>query len=302
MVLLFLINNVLLFNRVNLYKFKEIRLENIMTDLNYTWLNHEDVKLLQFKNLLKYSDIVTHCFTTRIGGISSGECTSLNLGFNRNDTRENVIENYNRVCNALGIKIEDMVLSRQVHDDKVYRISSKDKGKGIFFENDLLGYDGLITNEVGVAIVTFYADCVPIFFLDPVNKAIGVTHSGWRGTKKQIAARTIEALKKEFNSNCENLICAIGPSARQCCYEVGEEVYEEFLTYLPMSKDFMVSDAGKWKLDLQGIIKRTLLDNGIKHENLTDSMLCTMCHKETFFSHRGDKGKTGSLAGIMQLV
>ena len=274
-----------------------------MTTVPYTWFEKGDLRLFKFKNLTEFNDEIDHCFTTRLGGVSQGECYSLNMGFNRNDLRENVLENYRLVCDTMGLNIEDLVLSRQVHDNKIYKVSIKDKGKGIVKENDLLGYDGLMTNEKGIALVTFYADCVPLFFFDPENKAIALSHSGWRSTKKQIAAETIKAMRSEFGSDRSKLICAIGPSIRQCCFEVGDEVVQEFTEEIPWSHNFCERrENDKWHIDLQGIIKKTLLNEGILEHNISDANLCTKCNKDIFFSHRGDKGKTGSMTAIMQLL
>jgi YfiH family protein len=274
-----------------------------MNNSSYTWFEKDALKLLQFKSLLSHSDEITHCFTTRLGGVSEGECYSLNLGFNRNDSKENVLENYKRLCDALDIDIKSLVLSRQVHDNKIYKVSAEDTGKGIFKENDLLGYDGLMTNERNITLVTFYADCVPLFFYDPENNAIALSHSGWRSTQKQIAAETIRAMHREYGTDKEKLICAIGPSIRKCCFEVGEEVVEAFNEDIPWSGNFCEKkDSGKWHIDLQGIIKKTLMNVGIPENNISDAQICTKCNKHVFFSHRGDKGKTGSMTAVMQLL
>jgi uncharacterized protein, YfiH family len=274
-----------------------------MTEAPYIWYEKGKLKLFEFNSLNNFSDEIKHCFTSRLGGVSQGECSSLNMGFNRNDLKENVLENYRIVCEAMGIDINTLVLSRQVHDNKLYKVSAADKGKGIFKENDLLGYDGLMTNEKGITLVTFYADCVPLFFYDSDNKAIALSHSGWRSTKKQIAAETVKAMKNEYGTEPGKLTCAIGPSIRQCCFEVGEEVVQEFVTEIPWSHEFCEKKQNnKWHIDLQGIIKKTLLNEGVFEHNITDANLCTKCNKDIFFSHRGDMGKTGSMTAIMQLL
>lgn len=274
-----------------------------MTDAPYIWYEKGKLRLFRFNSLDSFHNEIKHCFTSRLGGVSQGECTSLNMGFNRNDLKENVLENYRIVCEAMEIDTSNLVLSRQVHDNKIYKVSAADKGKGIIKENDLLGYDGLMTNEKGVALVTFYADCVPLFFYDPQNKAIALSHSGWRSTKKQIAAETVMSMKREYGTEPGSLVCAIGPSIRQCCFEVGEEVVKEFEEEMPWSHQFCIKGQnGKWHIDLQGIIKKTLLNQGILEHNISDANLCTKCNKDIFFSHRGDKGKTGSMTAIMQLI
>ena len=258
--------------------------------------------LIQFPNFLKYEHMIAHGFTTRRGGVSTGECESLNMGFNRKDLRENVLENYKRVSNALGIHYENMVFSNQVHENRVLIVEPEDRGKGITRENDIVGYDGLMTNHREVALVTFYADCVPVFFLDPVKRVIAVSHSGWRGTVKEIAGVTVQKMINEFGCRSEDIETAIGPSIDSCCFETGPEVAEAFTAALPWSAEHCKPGNGdRWYIHLQGIIKQTLCNYGILEDKIYTSGVCTKCNKDTFFSHRGDEGRTGSMAGILQL-
>lgn len=277
--------------------------KNFQYNKNITYNSINGVEIIQFNNLKKYESIISHGFTTRIGGVSTGECSSLNMGFNRNDTRENVLENYRRVASALNIDCNNMVLSKQVHDSKIKSVDEEDRGKGIFKENDLHGYDGLMTDKRNVALVTFYADCVPLLFFDPEKKVIAESHSGWRGTLKEIAKETIIAMNREYGCNAENIIAAIGPSIGECCFEVGKEVYDEF-----KARHQDIDEYCKWlnddnlKIDLQRFIKRTMINQGIREENICMSEICTKCNNDIFFSHRGDNGRTGSMTSIMQLL
>ncbi|MCX7842431.1 MAG: peptidoglycan editing factor PgeF [Clostridia bacterium] len=263
---------------------------------------HNGLKYIQFYNLKKYDDIITHCFTTRHGGVSTGECSSLNLGFNRNDSRENVLENYKRLSQALGIDYKNMVFSNQVHEANVKVVGEQDRGKGIICESDIKGYDGLVTDRAGVVLVTFYADCVPVYFFDPEKRVIAVSHSGWRGTVKEIGAVTVRKMAEVYGSNPANIEAAIGPSIAKCCFETGEEVYEEFVDKLPWSRSLCTKKHGcKWHIDLQSVICQSLVNSGLNINNICISNLCTVCNHDMFFSHRADKGKTGSLAAIMQI-
>lgn len=263
----------------------------------------DELEYLQFDILKEYSDYITHCFTTRKGGVSSGECFSLNLGFSRNDSRENVEENIKRVCTAMNIKTENLVFSNQIHSNKIRVVDEKDKGKGIVKESDIIGYDGLVTNKRNVALVTFYADCVPVFLFDPQNVVIALAHSGWRSTLKEIAGEIVKTMVSIYGSNPCDIKTVIGPSIGQCCFEVGNEVKEEFISKLSWSSIYCESsEVGKTNINLQGIIRQTLLNAGIKRENTYISNICTKCNNDIFFSHRGDKGKTGSLAAIMQII
>jgi len=261
------------------------------------------VDFLQFENLKKYDNILKHCFSTRKGGVSTGVYQSLNLSLNRNDKRENVIENYKLLTGALGIDFENLVLSNQIHDNKVKVVEEKDRGKGIICDSDIIGYDGLVTNKRGVALVTFYADCVPIFFFDPKEKVAAVSHSGWKSTLKGIARETIQIIINEFSSKPEDIEVVVGPSIMKCCFEVGNEVYEEFSKKYENIDLFAYRISNeKWKLDLHGMIKYDILSEGILEDNILLSGVCTKCNNDIFFSHRGDNGKTGTLAAIMQIL
>lgn len=267
------------------------------------WTEKGDLKYIQFSNLKKYGNKLSHAFTTRLGGVSEGECNSLNMGFNRNDTRENVLKNYRIIADALDIKCENMVLSRQVHGINIREVAEEDRGKGIFRENDLDGCDGLMTNIKNIALVTFYADCVPVFFFDPVKTVIAIAHSGWRGTVGEISGETIRKMSGTYGCNPGDIQTAIGPSIGLCCFEVGEEVYSEFINRLSWSDKFCKKTGkAKWHINLQGIIKQSLLNSGIRAESIVSSDICTKCNTDIFFSHRGDSGKTGSLTAIMQLI
>lgn len=263
-----------------------------------------NVKFYSFENLETFEKQGTlkHAFSTRIGGVSDGVYSSMNLHF-RNDKRENVIENYKRFCDAIDCNYQDVVFSNQIHEDKVYRVSKYDKGKGLLRESDIKGIDALITNEKDVLLTTFYADCVPIYLFDPVNKAIGLAHSGWKGTVKEIGVKTAYKMKEEFNTKFEDLIIGIAPSISLCCFQVDKNVYLEFKEKIPFSTKYIFEDLekGKYKIDLQGIIKQGFINIGVLEENIEVANICTKCNPDTFFSHRAMGDERGSLAGVMCL-
>lgn len=267
---------------------------------------HHQVGTLEYLTIPSFdkTGLVKHCFTTRLGGVSTGECHSLNLGFNRNDTWENVTENYKIITRQLGIDYKKLVFSNQVHEDKIAVVTAQDRGKGIIIESDLLGVDGLVTNERQVPIITFYADCVPLFFLDPVKKVIALTHSGWRGTVKQIGMKTIHTMKNKYSCKVGNILAAVGPSIGICHFEVDWPVAEEFYrVYQDEAERFIEKKSnGKYHIDLWKANILQLKRAGIKDENITLAKECTYCNKHKYFSHRGDQGRTGSLAAIMMLV
>ncbi len=257
---------------------------------------------LEYITIPSFDDtgLVTHCFTTRLGGVSSGECRSLNLGFNRNDSEENVIKNYKIITNRIDVEYEKLVFSNQVHEDKIEIVSTDDMGQGL---GHLKGVDGLITNQPGIPLITFYADCVPLFFLDPIKKVIGLVHSGWRGTVKKIGEKTIEKMNNEYGCRPQNILVAIGPSIGKCHFEVDQPVIEEFIkSYGEQALKFIKKKKNdKYYIDLWQLNILQFLNKGITEQNITLAKECTYCHKHMYFSHRGDKGKTGSLASIMQL-
>jgi len=180
-----------------------------------------------FEKLSCYENI-SHCFTTRKGGVSSGFFSSMNLGFGRGDENEKVMENYRRTAKFLDLSPKELVLSDQIHGDQIYCVSDKDKGKGVTRKSDIIGADGLMTNVPGIGLVTFYADCVPLYFYDPVKEVIAISHSGWRGTVKKIGVKTVLKMKEVYGSKLEDIIVAIGPSVCKACYEVDAEVKKQF--------------------------------------------------------------------------
>ncbi len=261
----------------------------------------DSLQYIEFSNLKKYHNMLTHCFTTRLGGVSTGECASLNLSFNRNDLRENVLANYHIIAEAIGVDFDKMVLSNQVHDKRIWYVEEADAGKGLTRESNITGYDGLTTNTPGIPLVTFYADCVPVIILDPVKKAVTSIHSGWKSTLLNISLEGLKMMKDRYNSNMKDLQVAVGPSICKSCFEVGEEVYQGFIGAHHWCGEFIESRNGKYYIDLQRIVRRELTDGGVDPANILISDVCTKCNNDMFFSYRGDKAKTGSLAAIVML-
>lgn len=260
-----------------------------------------ELKYIQFDCFEEYSDSLLHCMSTRHGGISRGECYSLNLGFNRNDEQSNISENFKIICKAVGFGYESLVFSSQVHDNRIRIVNEHDIGKGYKRESIDNGFDGLVTNAKGVTIVTFYADCVPVLIYEKDKNVAALIHSGWRSTLKNIASEAVDTMKREFGCNCENMVAAIGPSINKCCFEVNQDVYDQFLSVNDAKEFYSSNENGKWNINLQGIIEKALIKCGLIKGNITNSNICTKCRKDLFFSYRGDGGKTGSLAAFMQL-
>ncbi len=261
------------------------------------------VVYLEFPKLHE-TNMVRHGFSTRIGGVSEGIFSSMNLGFARNDEKNYVEENFQRMADALGVTKENMVLSKQTHTTNVVVVTEADAGNGITRENKYEDVDGMITDVPELCLVTFYADCVPLFFLDPVKKVIALSHSGWRGTVGKIGQVTLEKMREVFGSDPRDVIVAIGPSICQDCYEVSRDVVEEFKASFAQEhweSLFYKKTDDKFQLNLWRANEIILLESGIKKENLTIANLCTCCNSELMFSHRASKGKRGNLGAFLSL-
>lgn len=245
---------------------------------------------------------VRHTFSTRMGGVSTGQFSSMNLSFRNGDSFENVEENYRRLCTAVGIDISHLVLSRQTHTSNVRTVTVKDRGTG-YTKPSFEDVDGLITAQPGVALVTQYADCTPLLFCDPEKKVIATSHAGWRGTVKGIGAVTVEKMVSEFGCKREDIIAAIGPCIGSCCYEVDDPVIDE-LKKMPISSEgvFTPASEGHYMLDLKEANKRLLVSCGIKEENIDVADICTCCNSSELHSHRATAGKRGNLAAIIELI
>jgi YfiH family protein len=246
--------------------------------------------------------MVKHCFTTRVGGVSKGIYDSLNTSDDKEDPIENVHRNLELVCNAIGIDYTRLVFSDQIHEDNIRVVTEEDIGKGLRVSSDIVNIDGLMTNVRGIPLITFYADCVPLFFLDKKNKAIAAVHSGWKGTVLKIGAKTINQMNKYYGTKPEDCLVGIGPSIGPDCFEVGPEVAQEFKDNFDNWNEFIEPfGAGKFKIDLWKVNKLMLTELGVPDENITVSGFCTMCNEDLFFSYRRDKGRTGSMSAIMEL-
>ena len=269
-----------------------------------TRINQQDgVTFLSFP-LLEKTGVVVCGFSTRLGGVSRGCCESMNLSFTRGDDPEAVMENYRRIGHALGISPEQIVCSDQTHTVNVRKVGRDDCGNGITKPKPYRDVDGLITDEVQVALATFYADCVPLYLVDPEKKAIGLAHSGWRGTVGKIGKATVEAMRREYGCRPEAIRTVIGPSICQECYEVSEDVAEAFKkAYDPGLWDRLMTrrEDGKYQLNLWEACRENFLEAGILPEHISMPEICTCCNPGFLFSHRASKGKRGNLAAFLML-
>lgn len=262
--------------------------------------------LLRFHSMEEL-DWLSLAFSTRLGGVSTGYLSSMNLGWDRGEARENVCENYKRICNTLGVDYRKLVLSDQVHGVQVvYANEGMCAGEDI--EKKLKGVDGLVTDRPGLVLATSYADCVPLFLADPQKHIIASSHSGWKGTVRKIGQVTVKKME-EMGSKARDIIAVIGPSICQDCYEVSEDVAEEFRKNFPREawKDIIEKGrAGregeqKYQLDLWAANWYLLREAGLLPENIHLSGVCTCCNQHLLYSHRATDGKRGNLNGFLSI-
>lgn len=246
---------------------------------------------------------VVHGFSTRLGGVSRGIWESMNLSFSRGDEEKAVRENFRRIGDAIGFSPDDLVFTDQVHETTVMVVTEEHKGMGMVKPKPER-VDGLVTNIPGIPLATFYADCVPLFFYDPVKKVVGTSHSGWRGTVAGMGAVTIEKMQQEYGCCPADILVAIGPSICKECYEISADVAEAFELEFGKERsiEFLRDDKnGKYHLDLWRVNEIILEEAGVVKEHICTTDLCTNCNPELLFSHRASQGKRGNLAGFIMI-
>lgn len=283
--------------------------ETIYQGIKEDWIT-ETTELAEGRNgvpyiefpILSQFEFIRHGFSTRLGGVSTGIYESMNLSFQADDGR-NVVKNFNRITQAIGTKPEVCVYSQQTHTTNVIRVGSTHRGMGVVRERSFHDVDGLITNEPGVCLVTAYADCVPLFFVDSVNKCIGAAHSGWRGTIADITKEVLSLMEKEYGTKPEEVYTMIGPSICVHCYEVSEDVAAQFeQAYAKESEKIVIpKNNGKYLLNLQLANFYNMVHAGIPVSHIGVSDLCTCCNPKLLYSHRASLGRRGVLCGFIEL-
>lgn len=262
----------------------------------------DSIEYLTFPALSE-TDMVGHLFTTRLGGVSTGDCAAMNLSFTRGDDREAVLENYRRICGVLSVSPEDVAASVQTHTTNIRHVTTADRGKGVVRPQDYQDIDGLITDEPGVVLACFFADCVPLYFVDPVRRAIGLAHSGWRGTVDGMGACMLQRLAETFGSRPSDCIAAIGPSICRDCYEVSEDVASQFAVRFEGTEVVTPGrEPGKYQLDLWLANKLLLMRAGVPEKQISVTDICTCHNPDYLFSHRASHGKRGNLAAFLYIL
>jgi hypothetical protein len=279
-----------------------MHLENNMEKINFKLDTGEDLPLLQDASLAR-TGLVQHCFSTRGGGVSEGIFSSMNLSFTRGDDSSAVLENYRRIAQFFGKTTDDFICTDQTHTTNVRRVGRREAGSGVTRERPYTDVDGLVTDEAGVILSAFFADCVPLYFVDPAHRAIGLSHSGWRGTVGRMGRATLEVMAQEFGTRPEDVRALVGPSICMDCYEVSADVADAFYAEFPGHEQEILLEkgGGKYQLDLWKANELVLLEAGVRPEHLAVAGICTCCHAQQLFSHRASRGKRGNLGAFLML-
>ena len=261
------------------------------------------VPFFVFPSIEKTGSVV-HGFSTRLGGVSEGIFSSMNVSFTRGDQEEAVRENYRRLGAAMGFSCENLVCTDQTHTVNLRVVTEEDRGKGFVRPKDYTDIDGLVTDVPGLVLAAFYADCVPLYLVDPVRRCIGLSHAGWRGTAGKIGKKTVELMREQYGSSPENLVAAIGPSICQSCYEVSKDVIEKFQEAFDerfWPELFYEKDGGKYQLNLWRANELGFLEAGVRAERIAAAGVCTCCNPGLLFSHRASRGRRGNLGAFLML-
>lgn len=261
------------------------------------------VPFFVFPSIEKTGSVV-HGFSTRLGGVSEGIFSSMNVSFTRGDREEAVRENYRRLGAAMGFSCENLVCTDQTHTVNLRVVTEEDRGKGFVRPKDYTDIDGLVTDVPGLVLAAFYADCVPLYLVDPVRRCIGLSHAGWRGTVGKIGKKTVELMREQYGSSPEDLVVAIGPSICQSCYEVSRDVIEKFQEAFDerfWPELFYEKGGGKYQLNLWRANELGFLEAGVRAEGIAAAGVCTCCNPGLLFSHRASRGRRGNLGAFLML-
>ncbi len=246
-------------------------------------------------------DKIVAAFTTRhLGKISSSR--DLDTGLHTGEDPIRVLENRKMVFGALGLDPNSFTGAQQVHRDNVERVTAKQRGRGALSYKDAIpATDALITNVPGIPIGVFTADCVPIFLYDPERLAVGIVHGGWRSTAACIVQKALQKMRDEFGSDFRDMWAAIGPSIGPCCYEVGQDVFDEFAKFDYAAALFRNTKKGKWHLDLWLANSRQLQECGVGAEKIIQSRICSACNSSEYFSARKLGHRVGRTLSVIAI-
>ncbi|MFC1889101.1 peptidoglycan editing factor PgeF [Thermodesulfobacteriota bacterium] len=251
-------------------------------------------------NLFTDQEPITHAFCTRTGGTSTGPFESLNLGLQTGDSESNVHANVEKVCLAFGFREDEWLTLRQVHGADILSVDDHASARSMALRGE---YDAAVTNTRGITLTILTADCLPVLFFDMTAGAVGVAHAGWRGTTQGIASKVVECMVDEYGADPGKMLVGFGPSIGPCCYEVGTDVAERFISNHGHWERFLREGPGRsWRLDLELANRTGLIELGLSERNMASVGLCTKCQDHLFFSARGQGGKTGRQASFIRLI
>ena len=267
------------------------------------FLTHQHGELVYHTSDILENDGIRHGFSTRLGGVSQGYRASLNFRGSGPDpdSRENVLENYRRFCQALGADVRNVVQSQQVHEDTVRHVTAADRGKGLFAATDFTA-DALVTDEPGLDLMVFSADCIILLLHDPVTASIGAVHAGWRGTALDLPAKAAGEMGRLFGAKPEDIRIAIGAGIGPCCFETHDDVPDAMRKAFGGGVEAYIRPRGKkWTVDLKAVNAWRLREAGVREAHIDVCPACTACHTDLYWSHRaaGDRrGVQGALIGL----
>jgi len=245
---------------------------------------------------------IKHAISSRLGGTSKQPFSSLNLGLHVEDNDKDVIVNRQLFCEAIGMHFDHIVTAQQLHTDIVAVITAKEVGKGAQNYSDAISAtDALITNVPNIPLMLFFADCVPVLIVDPVQHAVGVVHAGWKGTVAKIAQKTIVSMQVNFGTDPKDCLVGIAPSIGPCCYEVDEVVVNKIKKQFDNWEELVSPTGNKWYFDLWKANCIQLEQIGVKSNHIVVSGVCTACNHDLFFSYRKENGCTGRMGAAIIL-
>ncbi len=270
--------------------------------INNTYTMHSAENGIRYGQFSHFPDFVTQAVSTRIGGYSlNGD---LNLTLHTGDDTDHVIQNRRKFCHAVGLSDKQIVTPQQVHGEQIVYVTEEDCGRGAWSYDDAIpDCDALITDRPNVALFLCFADCVPILLVDPVNRAIGLSHAGWKGTAKKIGQKTLLQMQARFGTRPQDCLVGIAPSIGECCYEVDDHVVNEFCKEYSSLDTFLTPsiEQGKYHLNLWQANRLQLEEIGVPSDNIVSADICTSCNADILFSYRAEHGKTGRIAAVLAL-
>ncbi len=270
--------------------------------INDTYITRYAPNGIWYGQFAHFPDFVTHAVSTRFGGYSRNG--DLNLALHTGDDTDHVIQNRRKFCHAIGLSDNKIVTPQQVHGERIVYVTEEDHGRGAWdYDDAIADCDALITDRPNVALFLCFADCVPILLVDPVNRAIGLSHAGWKGTAKKIGQKTLLQMQARFGTKPQDCLIGIAPSIGACCYEVDDHVVNEFRKEYASLDTFLLpsSEQGKYHLNLWQANRLQLEEIGVPSANIVSADICTSCNVKILFSYRAEQGKTGRIAAVLAI-